>query len=516
LKTRKGPDFFRAPRTHMARATAGVAILLALARLTGFARSQVMASLFGAGAEMDAYIVARSLAMLATAFTGPISVTFMTMYAYRMARGEGRTASSLAGAIVSLTCAIMTCQVIVLLVMAPQMTRLMAPGFSDEVYSRAIVQARLLVPFMFFPLLGALSKSILNTHKDFATPVVADVLEHLTVIALIVTLSYQYRADALAISAIAGWVVLFGIQWFVLKRRCLWPSPSLCFDTDVSRVVALALPYMGGSLLGGVHHLVDRALASRLPEGCVAMLEYAERLRGVPVGILVAAATTVLFPSLSEMWGKRSTGGFSNTIESALRSIEFVCIPAAAGLMVLAGPITRLAFQRGAFTDAATRGTTAALVAYGPGLVAIAALQIMNAGFVSAHKTGIPVLLGMCISIANIGLDFVLVESLGHVGLALANSTAAFLGMVVGMYCLKRVFKGVSLVRLRDSIGKVLVSSMVMAAVVLKLSEATGLREGTGSIQRDVLTMLAVTALGVVVYLIMSFAVELSGGNKSG
>ncbi len=503
------------PRTRMARVTVGVAILLAAARLTGFARSQVMASLFGAGGEMDAYIVARSLAMLATAFTGPISVTFMTVYAYRMARGERGAASSLAASVISLTCTVMACQVIVLLVFAPQLTRLMAPGFSEDVYNKAIIQARLLVPFMFFPLLAALSKSVLNIHKDFSTPVGADIIEHLTVIALIIALSPAYRADSLAVAAVAGWVILFGVQWFVLKRRSLWPSIILGFDGDVSRVMALALPLMGGSTLGGFHHLIDRALASRLPEGSLAVLEYAERLRGVPVGVLVAAATTVLFPSLSEMWGRSNTRDFSSTIEVALRSVEFVCVPAAAGMMVLAGPITRLAFQRGAFTDAATQGTTAALVAYGPGLVAIAAIQTMNTAFVSAQKTGIPVLLGICMSITNTFLDLVLVKPLGHVGLALANSLAAFLSMAVGMYCLKRVAKSVPLIPLTDFLGKVLICSTIMAAVVLKLSEMSGLQEGTGTVLRDALTMFGVTVVGCIVYLVTSTVVGCVGIRKS-
>ncbi len=492
------------PNRQMAKTTIGVALLLAAARLTGFARSQVMASFFGAGTEMDVYIVARSVAMIATILTGPISVTFMTVYASKMAQGQQRAAHKLKASIVSVSCIVMLCQVVILVAFAPQITQWVGPGFSTAVYEKAVAQARLMLPFMLFPLLAALSKSVLNTHKTFSAPVVADILEHLVVIAIIAKLGADYGANSLAYAAVLGWIVLFGFQWFSLKRRKLWPRLSLSFNEDTRKVMVLALPLVGGSLLSGVYHVVDRALASRLPAGSMAILEYAERLRGVPLGILVAAATTVLYPALSGMWGRGDHRSFSDTIMSGLRFVEFICIPAAAGIMVLAKPITRLAFERGAFTAEATESTARALVAFAPGLVAAAGLQTMNSAFMSLQRTALPVILGVIMSVVNISLDIVLVGPMGFLGLALANSLGAFVTMLVGLFLLRNHSPGVSLRVLIDSFGKATAASIVMAAAVLKISQAIGLFEGMGSLLKDMAGILGVATIGAGIYVIVT------------
>ncbi len=460
---------------------------------------------------MDVFIVARSVAIMATLFTGPLSVTFLTVYATKTAGKKRRGAMSLASSTVTLSCIIMGLTVLLLALFAPQITRLVAPGFQENTYVQAVSLARLLLPFMIFPLLAAFSKSILNTHQDFATPVIADVIEHLVVIGVILVLAQGFGTGALAIAAVAGYIVLFGVQGCVLRSRRLLPNASLAFDADTRRVVALAVPLIGRSFIGRIHHMVDRALASALPVGSVAVLDYAERLRGVPLGIFVAAALTVLFPTLSRMWGKGETCSFADTISSGLQMVEFICVPAAAGMMVLAGPLTRIAFERGAFTAGATRATAAALVAYGPGLVAVAALQVINAGFMSAQKTGIPVLLGAVMSATNIGFDLALVTALGHVGLALASSLAAVFTMLVALCYLKKAVKEVSLFSLADSLGKALVCSTMMAAVVLKLSEASGLASGTGSLAKDGVLVLGMAAAGAAIYWASAFLIGLAG-----
>ncbi len=111
-----------------------------------------------------------------------------------------------------------------------------------------------------------------------------------------------------------------------------------------------------------------------------------------------------------------------------LRYVEFICIPAAVGLMVLAKPTVRLAYERMAFTSEATASTAAVLTAYAPALVGIAASQVITYAFYSAHETKLPVFLSIAVSLLNLGLDFVLVKLVGLTGLGAANSLAALGG----------------------------------------------------------------------------------------
>ncbi len=176
-----------------------------------------------------------------------------------------------------------------------------------------------------------------------------------------------------------------------------------------------------------------------LPEGSIAALKFADRLRQVPLGLFVAAVVTVVYPNLSGMWAKKDTAGFKETAIMGLRYVEFICIPAALGLMVLARPIVRLVFEHGAFTAGATSVTASALVAYSPALISMAATQVIFVAFYSSQDTRTPVLLAAGTAVANILLDVLLVRFLGHVGLAVANSLAATLGALAGLYALNRL-----------------------------------------------------------------------------
>ena len=69
----------------------------------------------------------------------------------------------------------------------------------------------------------------------------------------------------------------------------------------------------------------------------------------LPQGIFSVAITTVLFPSLARLAARGDQVGFRNTLALGLRQIAFLLIPASVVSALLAEPITRLVYQRGAF-----------------------------------------------------------------------------------------------------------------------------------------------------------------------
>ena len=503
--TRRGSTARNDHHTHGGRGThaaATLAMLLMVSRLVGFIRSQVMAALFGATGETDAFIVAISVSTLVTTVTGPVTVAFLPVYAAAVGKGNSRAASKVASQVITLVGSFMMIASMCLAALAPELTRLVAPGLSEETYAKAISLTRVLLASMVLPLLASFAKSILNTQREFVMPALADIIENLVVVLAVMLLAPTLGVGSLGVASSAGFLVLFIIQYVALKRSGSWPAMGFGLGPDTRKVLALALPLMGSSLFAGLHRFVDKALASGLAEGSLAVLEYAERIRGLPTGILVAAATTVMLPSLSGMWGRRDASAFAGSVEGNLRSIEFICIPIAAGLMVLAGPVVRLAFQRGAFTSGAAQATVAALTAYAPGLAAMAAVRIITAAFISSQKTGLSVLIGICSSLLNVGLDYAFIGLFGHVGLALASTVSAFLTFAAAIWLLRREHRRhLNLRALAVSIGKMAVATTVMAAIAVRLSDVTGLSLGTGTTAKDAMLLAGISAVSIVTYL---------------
>ncbi len=484
-----------------AHPTVILAMLLMVSRMMGFVRSQVMAALFGATGQTDAFIVATSVATLVTAFTGPVTMTFLPVYAAALGKGEARAASKAASETITLVSGFMMIACAGLTAFAPQLTRLMAPGFGDDTYVYANSLVRIMLAAMVLPLLASFAKSILNTRRQFVVPAVADIVENIVVVLVLVWLASSMGVIALGIASSAGFLILFIIQYLALRKVRSWPPLEVGFGPETRKVFILALPLMGSWVFSGLHRFVDKALASGLGEGSMAVLEYAERIRGLPMGVLVAAVTTVMAPSLSRFWGRGDARSFASLVEDNLRSVEFVCIPIAAGMMVLAQPAVRLAFERGAFTAEATQATAAALVAYAPGLAAMAAIRVCLSAFISSQKTGLQVLVGICSSLLNVGLNFAFVGPFGHVGLALASTASGFLTLAASFMLLRRDYRRhLNFRSLGASVARMVVAATVMAGAAIWLSEMTGLSAGTGDVLRDLLLLTAVSLVSAVLY----------------
>ena len=110
------------------------------------------------------------------------------------------------------------------------------------------------------------------------------------------------------------------------------------------------IPVTLGLGLINFNAVVDSIFASRLidPELAPTAIDKAFRLYMLPQGIFSVAITTVLFPSLSRLAARGDMRGFRDTLGLGLRQIAFLLIPAGVMSAVLAEPITRIVYQRGA------------------------------------------------------------------------------------------------------------------------------------------------------------------------
>jgi len=83
-------------------------------------------------------------------------------------------------------------------------------------------------------------------------------------------------------------------------------------------------------------------------------------------------------------------------------------------------------FERGAFGAAASSATAASLAAYGFGLPAFVLVKVFAPGFFARGDTATPVKVAIACVALNLALNLALIGPLGHVGIALATSAAAW------------------------------------------------------------------------------------------
>jgi putative peptidoglycan lipid II flippase len=141
-------------------------------------------------------------------------------------------------------------------------------------------------------------------------------------------------------------------------------------------------------------------------------------------------------------------------------------LPAMTGILVLSGPITRLIFQRGAFSGEAVILTSSALFFYSIGHGAYALRDLTSRTFYALGDTRTPMKNSIFGMVLNIILNIVLSRYLGIGGLALATSIAAIVTASALSVSLGRRMPMAALRRKLRSIMKITVSSAVMGTIV--------------------------------------------------
>ena len=278
-------------------------------------------------------------------------------------------------------------------------------------------------------------------------------------------------------------------------------------DQYIKKIFYLILPVLVSIAVNDLNVIVDRSLASTLIEGSISALNYSNRLNSFILAIFITAIATVLFPMLSKEAAKESHETFKKLIRNGVNIILLITIPATVGMIVLTQPVVRLAFERGAFDPVATQMTSAALLFYSLGLVGMALRTFMERVYYSLQDTRTPMLNGIFAVGLNIVLNFILIKSMAHSGLALATSIATTVTTGSLIYGLKKKIGSLGLSKLVKCGFKSLISSLVMGVLVY-LTYYPLESKVLGNTMLELAVLLGVISLGAAVYLIIIYLLK--------
>lgn len=411
-----------------------------LSRVLGFLRDVAFAVLFGAGAGMDAFLVAFKIPnfMRRMFAEGAFAQSFVPVLAETKAREGAAEVRALVDVVAGTLGVILLLITVVGVIAAPLLILLFAPGFAGEStqYDQAVHLLRFTFPYLFFISLTAFAGGILNTYGRFAVPAFTPVLLNVCLISAAVFAAphFQDPVTALAVGVFIAGAAQLVFQLPFLAKLGLLPRPRWGWsNVKVRSIIHRMLPILFGSSVAQVNLLLDTIIASMLATGSVSWLYYSDRLMEFPLGIFSIAIATVILPSLSMRHGQASAQAFSDTLDWALRLLIVVGTPAMVGLFVLAGPLVTTLFYYRSFEVADVLMSRYSLMAYAFGFMGFSLVKILLPGFYARGDTRTPVRCGVISVVCAMGMNLLFVGTMlllsmpgPHAGLALATSLGAF------------------------------------------------------------------------------------------
>ncbi|MCS7222799.1 MAG: murein biosynthesis integral membrane protein MurJ [Anaerolineae bacterium] len=455
---------------QLARAAVTVMVMFVLSRIAGLAREIVISARFGTSAELDAYLAAFRLPDLLFQLVagGALGSAFIPAFTERLVQADHRSAWRMASSVVNWVFVLMTLLALLIAALAqPLIAHVVAPGFPPEQQRLTATLMRwMLIATVVFGVSGIVM-GILNACQHFLLPALAPVVYNLAIIAGAWFLAPRWGAHGLVIGAVAGAFGHLLVQLPGLWRQGALYIPTLSArDPAVREVGKLMAPRVLGLAAVQVNFLVNTILASQLPAGSLAALNYAWLLMLLPQGVIAQAVATAAFPTFATQVAHRAHEEMRATLNAILRVILLLTAPASVGLIVLRMPLVRLLLERGAFDTDSTAAVTYALAFYAAGLVSHSVVEVVSRAFYALHDTWTPVWVGLTAMTLNVALSLLLVHPLGHGGLALANTLATTIEMLGLLELMRRRLRGLGAWTLVQSAIRAGVAALLMGTLV--------------------------------------------------
>ncbi|MBF0093147.1 MAG: murein biosynthesis integral membrane protein MurJ [Alphaproteobacteria bacterium] len=449
-----------------------------LSRVTGFARDILTANVLGAGVVADVFFVAFKFPNLFRRLfaEGAFSAAFVPIYAGMVERDGLREANLFAERALAVLGTVLLAFVALMELAMPWAMYGFAPGFGSVPgkIELAVEMTRITFPYLVFISVVSLQAGVLNSLGRFAAAAAAPILLNLTMIGALLALSPITETPGHALSWGVAAAGLFQLAW--LSARCARAGAALRlvrprFDDRVRLLLRRIAPVAFGAGLYQINLLVDTILASTVANGAVSFLYYADRVNQFPLGVVGVAVGTALLPLLSRRLGAGDEAGAMTSQNRALEFALLLTVPAAVALMLTAGPVVSVLFERGAFGPAERDATAAALAAFAVGLPAFVLIKALTPGFFARHDTATPVRCAAVALVANVVLSLILMGSMKHVGIALASSLSSWLNAgLLATILHRRGFLAID-ARLRSRLPRLFFSCSVLGGVM-----ALGLR----------------------------------------
>lgn len=478
-------------------------------RILGYARDMLIAWSLGAGIHADAFIVAFRLPNMVRRLVGEgaLGMAFIPVFHEHARRRGPKAAIDLAVVAFRRLAALLGVLVLLALVFAPLIVRALAPGFAEagDRLALTVHLARIMMPYLLLVGLVALAMGILNALGHFTAPALAPVVLNVAMlgavgIGLWLTPSAAMRAAILAVGVVIGGALQLALQVPVLVRHEVrfW-RPAHLDGGLLGRFGRSAVPVMLGGAAYQVNVLLGTLMASYLAAGSVSFLFYADRLVQLPLGIFAVPAVTVLMPELSRQAAELRLEAMKQTLRQSLKLVWFVTLPAMVGLIVLREPIVAILFERGAFGSDSTRLTAQALLWYGTGLWAYAALRILLAVLFALQDSRRPLQAAGVSVMVNLGAGVVLMSIMGHGGIALAASLAAAVNVVILAIVLRRKIGPLGTAEMVPAVVRIVGCALLMGAMVYWLNDRTATLAARGT-AFEIGRLAGCVALGVIAY----------------
>jgi putative peptidoglycan lipid II flippase len=432
---------------RMALGALVISFFLSLGKISGYAKSMLIAKWFGGSAVADAYYSVYNVLIYATYsnIEKILRPTLLPQFVRQMRSRDEQSAWRLLSVVANLELLVMLVICAVAEVFAPQIVRLLWKQLASNPvgFSAAVALLRVMAPTMLFLSLSLLPELTLHAYKRFSLPAFAEFCYRTAlVLGMVFGVLYIWSpSDPRAILAAALGVVLGGLLRFLIMlpglskqlrhyRLLLDPRSA----EGVSTVLSLIPPVLIGMGAAALRGIADSVFADRIGrEGMYTYLTWGRQMGDSSLQILPLAVSFVVYPFLSEWAAKNDRDKLAEALVGMTRVMAFIFVPVSVAIMFMARPIITIMFEHGKVNSQGASLAALALFCYSPGLVFFALEGSINKWYFALQDTKTPNYWGAAMAALHVLIGYVGVMVLRPRGLITEAGALAFVALALSL-----------------------------------------------------------------------------------
>jgi len=463
----------------LAKNIGSMGIAVFISRIFGLLRDIIMTAVFGTSWVADAFQVGFQIPNLLRKLfgEGALSSAFVPVY-NEVGIKEGREQQiKFAMNVISLLSLLLLFLCLAGMLLAPLIVRLLAPGFDAERYALTVKLTRLMLPYLYLIGFSSTLIAILNSHDKFFIPGLSSAFLNIGMVGAIGLFhlfnpqsSLEEKIISAGVGVVAGGILQTVINIPLLLKLGYKFKPRLDLkDKSLAITGKLFLPGVIGMAIRQINLAADLIIASFLPAGSIAALNYGNRLMQLPLGIIGVSAGVAVLPMFSRYSTEKNWQKLEKSFRFSMVTIYSLMLPITAVIIALGDDIIRVIFMRGAFDQHSLHLTHSALIFYSLGLVFYSLNRQIIPLFYAQKNTKTPVKISAFIVALNIILNIILMQWLQHGGLALATSISAYVQYRILKHYLKKHYPHIKFPVITSEICKIIILSAAIYIVMVLL-----------------------------------------------
>ena len=492
----------RVPGSEIASAALVIGLGNLASRLLGLARELVIAALFGATGPTSAFRTATrvSTAVYDLLLSGATTSALVPVFSEYAASGNTADLSRIVSTFINLTIVGLGIVVAALVLFAPLLVT--ALGAEPAYFDLAVDLTRIALPSILLLGISGILTAALYARRSFRVTALVAAVYNIGIILTALALAPVLSIHAVALGLGLGALLQILLQLPALRGLRYVPTIDLRHP-GVRLVLRLYTPVFVGMLASYAVVVIDTNLAWRTGPDSVAAMAFATTLIQFPIGLVGAATSLAVLPSLSRLALRTDAEGESAYVEMLVRGLKLVLlliVPIGAAMVVLREPLIAALFQRLAFDEQATHRTATALLAYSPQLPFVVADQLFIVAYYARKETRTPVLVGLAGIGVYLAVALTTVAPLGMAGLALANAVQNSAHAVVLFWLLARRYAALRSAALAPFVGRIAVAGALTALAITACARPMTAMLLTGSSVARLALIGVIVSGGLAVY----------------